>query len=458
MTARTALHLAIATALTALTYFLLPLDAGILTQFTLDAGMIRAGLALLVLAAYLWLTEALPIPTTALLIPLLAVFMVRMPVESALAPFADPIIFLFLGGFVIAGALSRHQLDHWIATGIIRVSGGKFILAASLLIVATAVISMWISNTATAAMMLPLGLGLCAQIQAPDHEQHRATMFLLLGIAFAASIGGVGTVVGTPPNGITARALGLDFNGWLRYGLPAFGVMLPVLMVVLLACFRPSRAWRVRPPEHQFTWNPQRVLTLGIFCAAVLLWLLSAPLSKALGLTRGFDSLVAMAALIVISMGKLLSWKEIEDSIEWGVLLLFGGGMTLGKLLEDTGASLYLAREFTQLTQGLPLPLLLLALITIITILSEFASNVAIATLMVPIFAKVAVEMGLPPAKLVIPVGLAASCGFMLPVATPPNALVYGTGRIPQRDMIRAGFWLDLGCIGGITLLSWLVF
>jgi solute carrier family 13 (sodium-dependent dicarboxylate transporter), member 2/3/5 len=458
MNVRTCLHGAIAILLAVGVAIWFPLQTSIVESFQLQTDRVRLGLALLALAAYLWLTEAIPIPTTALLIPVFACFLLKVPVEAALAPFADPIIFLFLGGFVIAGTLSKHQIDHWIATQLIRLSKGHFVIAAISLILTTALISMWISNTATAAMMLPLGLGLASQIQVGAADKQRAEWFLLLGIAFAASIGGVGSIVGTPPNGITAKQLGLDFTGWLKYGLPALAVLLPTMLIVLLAWFRPSWQWRVTLPSSAFSWTRPRRLALAVFLLAVVCWLGSSALAKLCGVTKGFDTLIALGATVLISLLRLLDWKELESSIEWGVLLLFGGGLALGKILEDTGTSLYLARWFTQLSAGLPLPLLLLALIATITLLSEFASNTAVATLMVPIFAKVALEMGLPPEKLVIPVGLAASCGFMLPVATPPNALVYGTGRIPQRVMIGSGFALDLACINAITLLCWLVF
>lgn len=436
----------------------LPLDESILSHYRLQADSVRAGLAVLGAASFLWLTEALPVSATALLIPLLGVLASGRPVEQMLAPFADPIIFLFFGGFVIAGALSLQGLDRWVAQSVIQAAGGRFTLASLLLIVVTAVLSSWISNTATAAMMLPLGIGLAHHLQAPVELRRRAELFLLLGIAYAASVGGVGTVLGTPPNAITAEALKLDFPGWLKFGLPTFLLWLPALLGVLLLRYRPSWSWQVRRSAESWTWTRPRLLTLAIFLAAACCWFASRPLGQWLRITKGFDTIVALMAAVSLCLLRLISWKDVERSVEWGVLLLFGGGMVLGRILEDTGTSSYLARVFVSSTQGWPLPVLLLTLAATVTLLSEFASNTAVATLMVPLFVKVAAEMGLPAEKLVIPVGLAASCGFMLPVATPPNAIVYATGRVRQREMIIAGMWLDVICVILVTLLGWLVF
>lgn len=437
---------------------LLPLHEETLATGGLNGDRVRDGLAILSVTAFLWLTEALPVSATALLIPLMAVFFTGSRVESALAPFADPVLFLFFGGFVIAGTLRHHGLDRWLAGRLIAAAHGRFTVAALLMILATAVISMWISNTATAAMMLPLALGMAAKLELPAAERRRAEVFLLLGIAFAASVGGVGSLVGTPPNGVVAQALQLEFNDWFRFGLPAFALFLPALLAILLGFFRPSFSWRIPAETSAWRWTLPRILTLLVFAGVILAWLFSAPLAALLGKPKNFDTVVALCGVAAVCLLRLLPWKELERSVEWGVLLLFGGGLLLGRLLEETGASVFLARGFTVMTGGWPLVLLLLGLAAAVTLLSEFASNTAVATLMVPVFSKVALEMGLPPEKLVVPVGLAASCGFMMPVATPPNALVFGTGKVPQRDMIRCGLLLDAACVLCIGLLGWLVF
>lgn len=436
----------------------LPLDSGILEALNLKAESVRTGAAILAVAALLWLTEALPLAATSLLIPLLAAATGSLAVEPALAAFADPVIFLFLGGFILAGTLHEHGLDTWMARGILFLSGGRFLPAAIMLILATAFISMWISNTATAAMMLPLALGVTRSLAGSPDERRRGEVFLLLGIGFAASVGGVGALVGTPPNGIAARQLGLDFNGWFRFGLPVLALWLPAMIAVLLILLRPSWKWRIPSSGAPSSWTGSQRLAASIFGLTVLSWLFSSQLGAFLGVSKGFDTVVALCSIALIFATGCLSWKQAERQVEWGVLLLFGGGLCLGRILEVSGCSAYLARWFTLGTEGWPYPLLVLALAFTITVLSEFASNTAVATLMVPLFAKVAVDMGLPPEQLVIPVALAASCGFMLPVATPPNALIYGTGRVPQRLMLRAGGLLDLACILLLTLFCVLVF
>jgi sodium-dependent dicarboxylate transporter 2/3/5 len=433
----------------------LPIDG--VRHADLDVAELRLGLGIFLCIGFLWVTEALPLAATALLVPVLGVLAGVMEMKSALAGFSDPLIFLFFGGFALASAMSVQGLDRWIADRIVRAAKGKFLRVSYLIFAVTAGLSMWMSNTATTAIMIPLVIGILGHASKGDARRGNA-IFLLLGTAYAASIGGLGTLVGTPPNGIAAKALGIDFVGWLRFGVPAVLVLLPLMAVVLHLACKPVCTDFALPERRGFDWHGRRITTLVIFLLTGLAWVFGGWIAPRLGIANSFDTVVALLAVLALVGTRVAGWKEIEAGTEWGVLLLFGGGIVLSGLLEETGASLFMAREIVRFVDGWPVILIIAASLGFVILLGEFSSNTATAALMVPIFYSVAVELGMEPSKLVIPLALAASCGFMLPVATPPNAIVFATGRIPQREMLRAGVLLDAVCLVMVSLLAWWIF
>jgi len=416
----------------------------------------RKGLVLLLFIAVLWLTEAVHVTVTALLVPVGALLLgiPGVTTGSVLAPFADPIIFLFFGGFALATALHVQRLDRKIAFWILSLSRAHLGAAALMLFGATAFLSMWISNTATAAMMLPLALGILRHLDL--QAERRTVVFLLLGIAYSASIGGLGSLIGSPPNAIAARALGIDFQGWLAIGLPLMAILLPLMVAALWLVFRPALNRRVQVPQEPIPWTPPRLLAMAVFALTALAWIFGAPLGAALGVTSP-DSVVALAAAVAVVVLGLARWGEVARHTDWGVLLLFGGGLTLSAVLRSSGASAVLGDQVAAaLAQAHPF-LVIAGVAAFIVILTEFTSNTASAALLVPVFAVIGERMGLPPTVLVLMIGLGASCAFMLPVATPPNAIVFGTGFVRQRDMIRAGAVLNAVCIVVLTLWGWFV-
>lgn len=435
---------------------LLALTIGALIYWGLELEpQLRVGLAILAIISTLWVTETFHITITALLIPLLAVMSGTFTVAQSLANFAHPIIFLFLGGFALAAALKRQGLDSRIALLVMRISRGHMGVGVILLFAVTAFTSMWISNTATTAMMLPLALGLLSAL--PYEKNRRTYWFVLLGIAYSANIGGVGTLVGSPPNAIAAAAMGIGFAQWLQFGLPAVLVMFPLVVGVLWWVLRPNLSGLT---ENRAAIGPMRLeqwLTLLVFMITVLGWLLSRPISELLNIEKGFDSMVAIGAIIALSAVKVVRWKDIEQSADWGVLLLFGGGLTLSALLKTTGTSLYLAESITALLAGAPLILFLLAITAFVVLLTEVASNTASSALLVPIFVSIAGAMGLSPTVMAAMIAISASCAFMLPVATPPNAIVFGSGYVPQRQMMRVGIVLNLIMSLLIATMVWLI-
>lgn len=416
---------------------------------------VTGALMLLWVIAVLWLTEAFHITVTALLVPVLAVTFGLLDVTAALENFAHPVIFLFLGGFALAAAMHVQGLDRMLARNILQVTGGRLDRGIILLAAATGLLSMWISNTAVTAVMLPLILGLLSQREDLD-ERTRA--FSLLAIAYSANIGGIGTIIGSPPNAIVAAELGLTFTQWLRYGMPVALVLWPVMLVVLFRVLKPDfRGSLVAIETEDFRWTGHRRLLLAIFALAVAGWLFGAPLSELLGISGSMDTWVALLVIVLLAATRVASWKQIEHSAEWGVLLLFGGGLTLSAVLQTTGASVFLGQGVAGLIAGWPMILVLMGLIAFVKALTEITSNTATTALLVPVF--VALPAGIiEPRLAALAIGISASCAFMLPVATPPNALVHGTGQVPQKSMIKAGLVLNLGSTLVLTLIIRYVF
>ncbi|MFZ7234076.1 DASS family sodium-coupled anion symporter [Avibacterium avium] len=421
------------------------------------------GLAMLAFIAVLWLTEALHVTITALLVPLLAIVLDLVTTKQALVAFADPNIFLFFGGFALATALHQQNIDRMIANKIMALAGGRLLVAVLYLFTITAFLSMWMSNTATAAMMLPLAMGILSQMD--KEREHNTYVFVLLGIAYSASIGGMGTLVGSPPNNIVATQLKLTFSDWLSYGLPVMIILMPIMIGTLYIVFRPKLNLNFTQQFEKIEFNSKRIITLAIFVLIALCWVFSSKinpiLSSLLGLEKkiaSFDSVIALFAAVVICATGVASWKQLQNNTDWGVLMLFGGGLTLSSVLRDSGASRILADGIVFLIEGGHFYLIGLLVAAFIIFLTEFTSNTASAALLVPIFISIAQSLGMPELGLALIIGLGASCAFMLPVATPPNAIVFGTGEVKQREMIRAGILLNLisvFVIGTVAYLMW---
>lgn len=437
--------------------FGLSLDPSSAAMKELDPAKVRIGLGIFTCIAFLWLTEALPLAITALLVPLLGCGFGLMDVKSSLTGFADPLILLFFGGFAMAAALSSQGLDRWIGGRIVHAGKGDFLRISYLMFGVTAALSMWVSNTATTAMMIPLVIGILRAL--PESPAKRGnSIYLLLGVAYAASVGGIGTLVGSPPNGIAAARLGIGFLEWMKFGIPSVLILMPLLVIVLKRACAPQNARLPDMAEADFRFDNRRITTLVIFIATALCWILSEPLAKSLGVKSAFDTLVAMASVLALTVTGAVNWKQINKGTDWGVLILFGGGITLSTIVGNTGASLFMARVFTEWVAAWPLALLVAAVVFFTIFLTELTSNTALAALMVPIFFSISGELGIIPATLIIPMTVAASTGFMMPVGTPPNAIVFATGRIPQREMMRVGLILNLTFVVALAVLATFLF
>jgi sodium-dependent dicarboxylate transporter 2/3/5 len=424
---------------------------------------IQYGLIILTIIANLWLAELLPLSVTALLIPVLAVAFNVMDLKAALVSFAHPIIFLFLGGFALAAALHEHKIDQHFADIIMHKAKNNGLLICLMLFGLASFLSMWISNTATVVMMLPIALGLVKHL---DYEKNKTVFaFLLLGIAYSANIGGIATIVGSPPNAIAASALGLSFYDWLIIALPISLLLLPIMWVILYSLLKPNlELFKINkisgntgsPSSFQsdFSWSRQSILVIGIFITTAFCWIFGSFIQQFIGIISDFDSWVAMTAIVALHASKSLSWSEFEKNTQWGVLILFGGGLALSAILSQTGANLFLAQQLANMSEGLGLFWILLVVILFIIFMTEISSNTALSALMIPTFMGTAEVMGFDKTLIVSAIAIAASCAFMLPVATPPNAIVFSSGYVPQNTMMNVGLLLNL--LFGTIITSYL--
>lgn len=430
-----------------------------------------------------WVTEVVPIAVASLLPILLFPLSGVMDIKMACAPYADRFVFLFFGGFVIAIAMEKWNLHKRIALGIVNLtgSGANAIILGFML--ATAFLSMWISNTATTVMMLPIAISVIKLLNLGESQNKGSKYFalsLMLGIAYAANVGGIGTLVGTPPNAQMAGILKdtfdieVSFLGWMKAALPFSILMLFLVYVLLTRVIYPNKLGNFEAGKSLVQnerrklgkWTAPERLVMIVFSMTALLWISRSMLVKFLArcnfenvhLSDTGISIFSAILLFIIPVpnGKrLLEWSDTEK-LPWGILLLFGGGLSLAKGFEVTGVIDYIGASFSQLDD-----LSLIALIAIFALvalyLTEFMSNMALVSIFIPVVAAIAQGMGESPLLFAVPATMAASCAFMFPMSTPPNAIVFSSGyvRIPQ--MARAGFLLNIVAVLVITMFCYFV-
>jgi sodium-dependent dicarboxylate transporter 2/3/5 len=437
-----------------------------------------------------WVTEAIPLAATALFGPALAVVLGVAGAQETFASFGHPILFVFIGSFLIARAMAAHGLDRRIALFVVSRSGVgespvRLVVAFGAV---AAFLSMWMSNTATAAMMLPIALGVLGTVRSTDGSEEETRGFgtaLLLAIAYSCSIGGVATPVGTPPNliaiGMIERNTGrhIGFFEWMAFGVPLTVLFLGVLFAVLIVLFR-VRRFRTSGATNEIArqrqalgrWSRGEVAALGAFGAVVLLWIApgfvslvagrDTPPSRAFesGLPEGVAAVLAAIPLFAIPVGdgkRALEWRDAA-TIDWGTILLFGGGLGLGGLAHNTGLAAAVGGAALETARGMPAWAWIPIAAAVGSALTEFLSNTATANLFVPLFLGVG---GATAGNAVLPaiaVTIGCSAAYCFPVGTPPNAIVFGSGRIRLIDMIRVGVVLDLlGVIVTWGVLSLLI-
>ncbi|MBR9916246.1 DASS family sodium-coupled anion symporter [bacterium] len=435
--------------------------------------------AVTILMGIWWITEAIPISATALLpivlFPVLGVF----SIGDATGPYANPLIFLFMGGFVIALAMEKWNLHKRIAITIVNLVGIKPSSIIIGFIIASAFLSMWVSNTATAIMMLPIAMSILELLDKNDKSAKiNFEIVLVLTIAYACNIGGMGTLIGTPPNALLAGFvlenydIEISFLDWMMVGVPIMLVSLPLMYVILTKFVYPIRIKELPGGKELIQSQMERLGNISnqekkvavVFVSAALLWMFRPLLSSVVpGLSDAGIAIGAAVAFFMIPANSeenrfLLKWSDTKR-LPWGVLILFGGGLSMASAISSTGLATWIGSGIGSLNTW-PIILIILIVIALIVFLTEMTSNTASTAAFLPILASVAIGLGENPFLLAIPTVLGASCAFMLPVATPPNAIVYGSGKISIPEMSKAGLWLNimfilLLTVASLTLVSW---
>ena len=442
-----------------------------------SAGWIVAAIA--VLMAVWWATEAIPVAVTALLPLALFPLLDITSFETAALPYANKNIYLFLGGFILALGIESSGLHKRIALKMILAVGSSGAKLIGGFMLVSALISMWVMNTSTTLMLLPIGLAVCGVISQTvpgmtDTDKSNFDTALLLGIAYAATIGGMSTLIGTAPN-IVFSAFMQDTYGveismfdWMKLGVPLAAVMLFGSWYSLTQYVFPINfsASQEAKDELKKMLNEMGTLTKDeirisiIFGLAVFAWVFRTLLNNIEFLSGLTDAGIAIIAAILIFMtpsaskkGDLLKWEKSKE-LPWGLLLLFGGGLSLAAQISSTGLGIWIGQSLMVLSTVPPI-VLILAVATLIIFLTEITSNVTTTTTFLPVFGALAVAIGILPVSLTVPVCLAASCAFMLPVATPPNAIVYGSNKFTIATMMRAGVALNIIGIIVVTLFAY---
>lgn len=421
-----------------------------------------------------WITEAIPIAVTALLPIILFPLTGGLSLSETTASFGHKYVFLYVGGFIIAIAIEKWGLHKRISLNIINFIGTNVVNIILGFMVATAFMSMWISNTATSVMMLPIGMAIVAQLRDnPDTIEDENLIFgkaLMLAIAYSASIGGMSTLIGTPPNlvlaGVVEETYGYEitFAQWFKFGFP-------ISVILLFICWKYLTTFAFKFKQKTFPGGRSEIkkqlkalgnisyeekLIAAVFALTAVAWMTRSYLLKPL-IPAIDDTIIAMISAIIIFLlptknreRRLLNWEE-ATKLPWGILLLFGGGMALAAGFKDSGLALWIGSQMT-LLEGVSLLLLVFILIASVNFLTEITSNLATTAMLLPILYPMAKTIDVHPFVLMVSATVAASCAFMLPVATPPNAVVFGSGYLRIPDMVKAGIWMNLLSIILLTL------
>lgn len=429
--------------------------------------------AVATLMAIWWISEAIPIAATALvplvLFPLLGI----TPIAGAAAPYANPVIFLFLGGFLLAAAFQRCGLHRRMALSIVSAVGTRPDRLVLGFLIATAAVSAWVSNTATAVMLLPLAAPVIALVCGEGDHRTEASFepALLLAIAYGASLGGMATLIGTPPNALFAgfmaetHGVRISFVRWMMLGVPIVIISVPIAWLLLTRITlrvgrSPNEATARSVSEQRRALGPisRGEMTVGaVVVLAAIAWITQPLLGRVVpGISDAGIAIAASVLLFLLPLGDgrpALDW-EAAEAMPWGVLVLFGGGLSLADAVQNTGFSAWLATALEGL-RAVPLIVVIFAVTALIVFISELASNTATAAAFLPLVSSLAVAIGADVMQLTVAAVLAASCSFMLPVGTPPNAIVFGAGRITIPQMARAGLLLDIVLIVLVTIASY---
>jgi sodium-dependent dicarboxylate transporter 2/3/5 len=443
--------------------------------------------AVTVLMAVWWVSEAIPIPATALLPIVLFPLLGISSIGAATAPFANPIIYLFMGGFIIALAMEKSNLHKRIALNVIRIVGTKPHAIIAGFMLSSAFISMWVSNTATALMMLPIALSVVHLVEDKEDManktlQYNFSLCLVLCIAYGCNIGGIGTLIGTPPNALMAGYMlenydvNIGFATWMMIGVPLVIVSLPLVYLLLTRVLFPIKLKEIPGGKELIeselrkagSMSKAEKIVMWVFLFTATMWIAPSLLREFVPALR--DSIPVISDTVVAIMGAMLlflipvnfkrgefalGWEDTQR-LPWDILVLFGGGLALAAGISSTGLAEWMGDAMRGLDTWSSLALMVASL-TLIIFLTEITSNTATAAAFMPILASIALALNIDPLILVVPAAIGASCAFMLPVATPPNAIVFGSGFVSLPQMAKAGLSVNIMMIMVITVLMYLM-
>lgn len=439
----------------------------------------NAVLACTLWVAAWWIFEVVPISVTALLPIVLFPLTGALDISETTASYGHKYVFLYMGGFLVAIAIERWNLHKRMALTIINLVGtgiSRIILG---FMIATALLSMWISNTATSVMMLPIGMAIISQLKDhPDTPEDEHILFgksLMLAIAYSASIGGIATLIGTPPNlvlaGVVEELYGIEitFIQWLKFGLP-------ISMMLLLTCWYYLTKFAFKIKFQEFPGGKKEInrlltnlgkiskeekIVLAVFLMTAFMWIFRS-VFLAQFLPALDDTIIAMAAgvamfLLPAEKGKrrILNWEEAVK-LPWGIIILFGGGMALASGFQDSGLALWIGNKLT-LLQGMKLVIILLVVVAAVNFLTEITSNLATTAMLLPVLSPMALTLDVHPYIFLVGATVAASCAFMLPVATPPNSVVFGSGYLRIPDMVKSGIWMNFFSIIIVLMMVYFI-
>lgn len=429
----------------------------------------RAVLASTLWIATWWITEAIPIPVTSLLPVVLFPLTGALDGDAVVSAYGNDIIFLFIGGFSLAIAMEKWNLHQRIALSIVSAIGTSPRRIVLGFMVATGFLSMWVSNTAATMMMIPVGLAVAYQaarsLRGGEHagELSKFEKSIVFGIGYGATIGGLGTLIGTPPLAILAATVGelygtsISFAGWMMFGMPVVAVLLTLTWLYLTGVkykvgFKhlPGGAELIRGEKRALgSMSSQEKAVLGVFLTVAFLWVTRSFIWEDIlpGISDGLIAIIGTVILFALpsraaGQKNILQWED-SKKIPWGILLLFGGGLAIAAGFVDSGLSGWIGEQL-QLLEGTNVIVIIIVSATLVLFLTEITSNAATATMILPVMAAFAVALNIHPYALMVPCAMAANCAFMLPVGTPPNAIMFGTGKLTIMEMVKAGFWVNL--------------
>lgn len=422
-------------------------------------------IATFVCISLLWTLGGLPLPVTALLVPVLLTFYGIFPEPSdALMPFADPVVFLLMGGLILAAAFRKHGVDKRLAYYVVSRLGGDISKVLLSFMLVAAVLSMWISNTATVALLIPVAVGVAARATS---DKGVLSVLFLMGIGVGSAVGGMATVTGSAPNAVASALIAQQttwtFVDWMKIGLPTSLMLLVLSWYVLRRVFPvKTKTLDIEPIAKELAemgkLTPGEKKTLGIFLPTIVLWVGGSTIGEIFGFEPGFMSatIVALTAAVLLFLTRTLEWQDAR-SISWDIFLIIGAGLALGKGLQVSGAAQWIADLIVGVTGGMSIILVMLVIALISVALSNFMSNTATAAILAPVLISLAAAMGVDLKFLVLVCGLSVSLSFITPIGTPPFTLIFSTGMVTRRDLARGGLRVTIPAVIVVVLMVFLM-